>query len=340
MTQKRKRWSSIDVLRVVSFLLILFYHFMVEIENGGYFFFASYGMNYENSNLHIAKIGVVLFFMMSGFGLMAGSGGEFSLNEYGKKRFLRILVPYYVVSLIVFVCALIFSKESVFEESIPIWRLIFTALGLDGYVREYGVLTFHLGVGEWFIGCLVLMYLVFPLLRRAFQKKPDISIGIATICYLLILLFYNGEVPVYYFFPVKLYDFLLGMYLASKLKTMSWKTSVFAGILLVLLWMTPFRLPLNEDLPNVIFSVLLFLCVFCLESIDLVKRVFECRIFRWIADSSYEMFLIHHWVIIMMNRMIQPETVVEVCICFVVELMVIFFGGGILHFLLKRVISS
>lgn len=326
--QNKKRWGSLDVLRLTSFFLIFIYHFMVETEAGGYYSFSQHGITYETPNLHIAKIGVVLFFMMSGFGLM---GGSFSLKEYGKKRFERIFIPYYVVSAFVLFCAMILSSEPVFAGSVPKWHIIFTVLGIDGYLSEYGVPTFHLGIGEWFVGCMILMYLVYPLLRKAMLKKPNMLIMVSTAVYLLLLLFYKGTVPVYYFFPVKLYDFILGMYLAVKIKEPSVKTAVISFALMLGFFMFPIKLPLSDDYPNVILGLLTFLFVFSLEDIKKVKRIFECRIFKDVAACSYEMFLIHHWGIIMINQILQPQTPGMIWICFIVEGIVILFAGRGLH---------
>ena len=91
---------------------------------------------------------------------------RFSLKEYVIKRFVKVLIPYYLVSIFVFMGKMILDHGNAFaEKEVPLWSVLLTALGLDGYLAEYGVPTYHLGVGEWFVGCLVLMYLVFPLLR-------------------------------------------------------------------------------------------------------------------------------------------------------------------------------
>ena len=47
---------------------------------------------------------------------------------------------------------------------IPKWKLVFSVLGLDGYLLPLGANFYK--IGEWFLGCLLLIYLLFPLLRR------------------------------------------------------------------------------------------------------------------------------------------------------------------------------
>ena len=50
---------------------------------------------------------------------------------------------------------------------IPRWRVIFSVLGLDGYLAPVTV-TFY-KIGEWFLGVILILYLVFPLLLRCME---------------------------------------------------------------------------------------------------------------------------------------------------------------------------
>lgn len=335
---ERKRWNYIDTLRVCSFLLIFLYHFMTETEAGGYFSFRSTGISCENANLHMAKIGVSLFFMISGFGLMCSSE-KFSLKTYAKKRFVRILIPFYAVSLLTFICKKLFIPGPVFREAIPWWHMIFTVLGLDGYLKEYGVSTFSLGVGEWFVGCMILMYVCFPLLRLGMKKNRKVTMAAATVCYLVLMAFYRGSVPAHYFFFVKIYDFILGMYMAEILKqpSKSRLPVLIAAVLLLILF--PFKIPVNENYINTVFCVLLFLTLFCTEDTGIGARVAGSLPVRKLSEYSYEMFLIHHWAIIMMNRILKPQSAGRILLCLTAELAVVLTAGAVLHLALARAVA-
>ena len=50
---------------------------------------------------------------------------------------------------------------------VPRWRVIFSVLGLDGYLAPVTV-TFY-KIGEWFLGVILILYLVFPLLLRCME---------------------------------------------------------------------------------------------------------------------------------------------------------------------------
>ena len=52
---------------------------------------------------------------------------------------------------------------------IPRWRVIFSLLGLDGYLTPVTV-TFY-KIGEWFLGVILILYLVFPLLLWCMETQ-------------------------------------------------------------------------------------------------------------------------------------------------------------------------
>ena len=336
---ERKRWNCIDMLRAGSFLLIFLYHYMIETEAGGYFSFSGAGILCENANIHMAKVGVTLFFMISGFGLMYSSR-EFSLKTYAKKRFWRILIPFYAASLFMFLCKKLLIPGPVFDGTIPKWHIIFTVLGLDGYLKEYGVSTFSLGVGEWFVGCMILMYVCFPLLRLGMKKNRTVMMVAATVFYLIIAAVYQGSVPSHYFFLIKIFDFILGMYLAERLKHAS--VSNLAVLIPAVLFFVvfPVHIPLNRDYVNTIFCAILFLTIFCTENTAFGRRVSGCLPVRKISQYSYEMFLLHHWGIIVMNRILQPQSLAAAVFCLIPELTVCFAAGAVLHEILYFAVRS
>lgn len=331
---EKKRWNYIDALRVLSLLMIVLYHYEVELGSGGQVQVPEY--MYAGKNLHMAMIGVSLFFMISGFGLIYENRNGFCLKTYIKKRFIRIMIPFYVVSLLAVFGKMMFMAGPVFEETIPKWHIVFTLLGLDGYLKEYGIATFSLGVGEWFIGCIILMYLCFPLLRKAMMKNVQWTMGIATLCFLLTATFYKGEIPSYYFFGIKVYDFIVGMYLAMKLKNPSSRMTLPALAVVVSLLVWPYKIGINENMILIIFVVGIFVLFFSLESWRISDKLFGNRGIKLLSGYSYEIFLVHHWGIILMNQILAPKTVMACVGCFVVESLVIVMCGALLHLVLSH----
>ena len=167
-------------------------------------------------------------------------------------------------------------------------RLIWSALALDGYIQE--VLPTFYKIGEWFIGCIILLYLVFPLLRIALLKKPALLAAALVFFHVGWVLFYPGVVQIEHSAASRLLEFAAGMYLARYWKRLP-RWAPFAGCaaaLLVLLVPLPgprmFWLPL---LGAGMFLILMWAGEFitaCWARIALQK----------IAQLSYPLYLVHH----------------------------------------------
>ena len=65
--------------------------------------------------------------------------------------------------------------------------MLFSVLGLDGYLCNQGLIPFDFyKLGEWFLGCIIILYLIYPLIRKAVDTFPlpvmIIAIGLYTAC--------------------------------------------------------------------------------------------------------------------------------------------------------------
>ena len=77
--------------------------------------------------------------MLSGASLSYTAKENFSLAKYYKKRFLRILIPFYILYIVYFLFLLFqsHSVHNIFPEGIPAWRIVFTFLGMDSWVSMH-----------------------------------------------------------------------------------------------------------------------------------------------------------------------------------------------------------
>ena len=171
------------------------------------------------------------------------------------------------------------------------------------------------------------------------DKRPELTLGFATIIYIVIVLLYKGTVPSYYFYPIKLYDFVLGMYLAKKLKMPSKIWPLACGIGAVVMVLLPWNLAVDENFLNVIFALLVFLSVFHLESYSKAKQVLGKKWISTLAGCSYEMFLVHHWGIILMSQILGPTTLLTAVLYLAAELVAVMIAGFVLHYVINRIIS-
>jgi peptidoglycan/LPS O-acetylase OafA/YrhL len=170
------------------------------------------------------------------------------------------------------------------------------------------------------------------------SKRAELTLGIATICYIAVVYLYKGDVPSYYFFPVKLYDFVLGMYLAKKLDVPVKKWSLVFCLAWIAMVLIPWNLPIDENFLNVICSLCVFLGFYHLEDVTAGKVLMGNNGVRILADCSYEMFLVHHWGIILMSQILGPTTLPTAVLYLAAELVVVVLIGFVLHYVISQLL--
>ncbi len=328
MTDKTKRMISFDIIRIVSCFAIVYYHFLMSLVSMGVREMDEIRHLYSSRNLHIATVAVGLFFFISGAGLMASSQKNDSgtnLKEYFFKRFKAVLIPFYIAFfLYVITYRIVFGHgtRALLWGNTPTWRIIFTILGIDGYISQYGISTFYAGIGEWFLGAILFSYLLFPVLRMALKKSRWITFFVMTLLYVLGSFFYDSitflnKVAPYTNALMKLYEFFLGMFFVAGSSEESdsvirkgLKGSLLHGkyrFIYVLLtapvlyyyWTYPAYLPYNNRVMafrGLIQDTAAFLFFAGLE--DLL-RLFKIKgdLLKRISGLTYFIFLVQHVVI-------------------------------------------
>ena len=63
---------------------------------------------------------------------------------------------------------------------------------MDEYFAAGGVSTFTLGVGEWFLGCIMICYLVFPIIHYLDKYSSFVFFLIFTAYYVYINAIYSS----------------------------------------------------------------------------------------------------------------------------------------------------
>jgi len=342
----KKRYNFMDVIRLVSMLGIVYYHMVVALYLTGIRQYESIRPFFENTNIHIAKIAVGLFFMISGAGLMISTKDkELNLKDYYVKRFFRILVPFYLVYilyLVTFMCLTGETFSGIYNKDASPFSIIFTLLGMDAYVSSFGIPTYSLGIGEWFLGALVLMYIIFPVLRWALLKNKWVSLAVAFVYYVVILITYPfmsyaDTVPGYVNFTCKIMEFFLGMFVVMVVDQINQHIALgvgTVGILFVLLY--PGKLNINENLLVLIVNVIFFLFFMGLESaFNKIPRVMKAITF--LCGYTYEFFLVHHMIVdyMTLQHIGVPFANKEIPVLFIQEFVVI----SIVTILVKGILS-
>ena len=158
------RNQSLDVLRGVAVLLVIFHHYAIDDE----------------SFLHVGIVGVDLFFVLSGF-LISGllfsefiKTGTIRLRRFYVRRGLKLYPAFYVFLIATLPMTHIFGPA----------RLASEALFLQSYTPHIWHHTWSLSVEEMFYLCLPLLLLVLAK-RKSFAAIPFIAVGLIALCAIL-----------------------------------------------------------------------------------------------------------------------------------------------------------
>ncbi|MCI8273614.1 MAG: acyltransferase [Clostridia bacterium] len=283
---KKEKIFYIDFIRVLSMFMIVTYHFYAHFAENNIV-----GTNTIFSNGKWGIIGVALFFMISGASLMYNYKEKLELKQYIKKRFVGIYPMFWIAYGALFIYLFYMNKGNVW--GLPPQNMLASLFAMDGYLSPY-IKTFYL-IGEWFLGCIVLIYLVFPLLRKIVNKYPKTTFVIATILNLAVLLFYkNGTMPINKNFIVSIYSFLLGMYIINVKQFKIWQAGI--GLIIAIIG---YLLPAKDMNMLVLFTNIsaygLFITIAYVG--QKIKNIIIQKIFTTIGKYSYAIFLVHHYLI-------------------------------------------
>ncbi len=284
LTTETNRVYEADGIRCFATLLILTFHYNVllselgETKTIGFLTFANGTMGH---------FGVSLFIILSGYSLMLRWNGRFELKPYIKARFLSIFPMYWVGFCTLFLYTDILHGAR--NQNIPLTHLIFTFLGMDGYLANV-IPTFY-KIGEWFIGCILLLYISFPLFLRAMKTYPILFESVTLILFVPWVLLGKPIVDVEHCFITRIPEFLFGIMLAKyknvlNLNRLGWIT-IFP---LLILFFIPLHLeqPFSDFLAGTcLFPVLFWLLHF-------IRNPLMCNAEMYLGKLCYAVFLIHH----------------------------------------------
>ena len=295
---KRERLFYLDFIRALATILIIITHY-----NALYLYLPEPTpekafITTEVFNIYIGDLGSALFFIISGAALMHVYENECNLKKYYKKRFLSIFPMFWMTFVIDFLfrCYL----DGGINPTIPKWKIIFSIIGMDGYLEE--IVHAFFCVGEWFLGCIILMYIIFPLLRWLIEKKPVILVICTGLLYVITLLTDGKVFPLGKNMFVHLPKFVFGMFFVRYIKKVN--IPMFMSSILIVLLNSLIDL---KSVSSIIQALYIGIATF-LILIFLSKHI-ECQPIRYISSViskySYAIFLVHHVIILRLTSKID-----------------------------------
>lgn len=286
---KKERLFYLDFVRAIAVVSILMTHF-----NARYLYLVppmpeKAVITTMVSNIYIGNWGVSLFFIISGSALMYVYQDKLELKKFYKKRFLSIYPMFWMAYIIAFAYFCV-KNHMMPGTGTPKVNFIFTILGLDGMLAAY-IPTFYI-LGEWFLGTIILMYLLFPLLRTGVNQKPVLTAAAVLVIYAVMFLL-EDRVNISIIVLTRLPEIVFGMYFVRWGKKVDWKMALSAFLILIVngvvapSWSSMLQ---TTYVGIASFIVLVFLSYYLKFS--------ACEKFcDVISKYSYAIFLVHHVII-------------------------------------------
>ncbi|MEG8135550.1 acyltransferase [Escherichia marmotae] len=332
-----KKIDALDFMRAISVILIILFHSMnAALRNGG-----SWEKHWITAPM--GSIGVSFFIIISGAGIYLSSRSWNGALSFYKKRAKNIYPTFWFVYAFASCFLLIFTGR-VYIGAEPI-KWIITILGFDGYMSWY-MPTYYI-IGEWFLGFIILMYLIFPLIRPVLHKNKLLAL-ILSIALSIFVYFNNKElssaIPIFnasaQWNPlVRLPEFIFGAIIASMIVTESrWLFYLFpVAVLYLIIALITFD-NLNKGYYSIPALCSLFLIMVCI----LTKIKFSndiMSIVKFFSATSFIAFLIHHKIIdvVKMNVNININNIPALYLYMVTILFSVFIIASLLSIPIKYI---
>lgn len=203
-----------NALKGIALILLLIHH-LFYIQNGQYDDIIILNHGIVNTLGILCKACVALFVFLSGYGLglsITASRKSFDIKKFYIKRFSKLFLNYWFIWLLFVPPGIIFFGRS-----------FVSVYGEHGWI--YGILDFlgllnitgRLGYNPtwWFYSCIILLYLIFPIIALTISKWPK------TIWLFLVISIIIVKSSVDFINPIRYYllPFITGILFSNSLIT-------------------------------------------------------------------------------------------------------------------------
>lgn len=326
----KNRVYSMDFIRAIATLFIFTFHFDMGSPESP---LRIYSSNIFFHNIDMGSMGVTLFFILSGCGLMYSQRNrQFSLKAYYINRFWAIFPPFWISYVF---CRLLFETfiPHLFD-SVPKRYYFLTLIGMDSFL-SYKLPNFAM-IGEWFLGCIIIIYIMYPLLRICVIKWPYLTLLFSFILHEVLRFYYPFEISPLWNPLVRVVEFVFGMFFAQLIldKSLNFSPkqstviSAFSLIILCFLFFADYS-KLNIWVMDVILICGIFLFFFLFEvgkhfSLSPIKKVVD-----FISHYSFNIFLVHHPIEMLFAAYFRTQTLSTlhlICVYLYYVLLIILLG--------------
>jgi len=239
--------------------------------------------------------------MITGVVLIHNYRDHLDLAAFYKKRFMSIYPMFWFCWIIAF---LYLKRWKQFSFSFR--NLLMTVTGFDGYLSFAGK-NWYL-IGEWFLGALILLYLLFPVVRKVFLMSPEETLAVIVIIWVIFTEKYAGQMGLLRTVPFVLTEMVFGMYYVTRIHRRTRFLPFFSVILMAYIavfgiWGAGTRGSYRQ---LILFAAANF-TVLC-SAAEYVNKGIISRFCAAVGRYSYQVFLIHHVVLGRIASKLPKET--------------------------------
>lgn len=268
-------------------LLLLLCHHLFFVQNGLFDDIHIIKSVYLAQELGVfCKLCVVMFVFLSGYGLMAQAeikGGVSNLKEWYIRRFKKLMLNYWVIWIVFVPISYFFfnmSFEKAYQHNVFL-QTILDFFGIHELIYTDSIPCFN--PTWWFYSCIILLYLLFPLMHRMMKKDA---------LYVVLLTLIISFLPIPFIDVIKfnIVAFSLGMWMAN-IKNAPPRQSLWIVLLLALLYAVERNV---NSYPLMIDCVLALLIVRLYQSVKKPKVVLD--VMEFLGEHSMNIFLFHTFI--------------------------------------------
>jgi len=288
-----------DQLRGVAIFFVILGHLWVHVS--------------KNKPLLIFSGNSVSFFLfLSGFGLAISTKSKtyLSFKDFILKRIRRVMIPYWVVTIIILILDYLILNRKLEIES-----LLFTVIGINIRIE-----LMHLDYARWFVTFILLWYLIFYMFFLKLKVRfPSFCLLIIAF-FMLLLDYYVWNFKWYNFF-----SFPIGCLIATHYERVvefcnKNMRSLAALSIIIIFYVIFYKLLMSDQdinfflikfIPNILFvyineiNSIIFVLSFILFTTKLVANGFSSTFLLFLGKYSYEIFLLHGVFLIKYNPIIN-----------------------------------
>ncbi|MBQ6962117.1 MAG: acyltransferase [Paludibacteraceae bacterium] len=290
----KSKIEGIDFAKACCAIGIIIFHFFCH-SNGTFKFL------YDSANASWGEMIVTAFFAMSGAVLYYNYPKDFSLKKYYFKRWKSIFPAFYMCFLFFFLKN-VFSTHQVFYGP-ECYKMIFTLFGIDGYFW-YKIPNYYI-IGEWFLGAIIMLYILYPLLTWAINKSALFIPVILVAGYIWMLGTVFFEIITFRNMITCTASFYFGM-IGLKYKDLFFRNKT-CGIISFLVLLFLCCVEIQQSI--IIFQIQgLALLIVLIQSGNIIMKTRLKSFFSEIAKLSFCIFLFQHIIILDVLGVYNPDS--------------------------------